>query len=358
MGVLLEIKDLKLHLPTEAGLLKAVDGIDLTLERGKIVGVVGESGCGKSLAGKTLLGLHPKEGIRAGSALLHGDGGAASIDLAKQNPKGKIMRSVRGGRVAMIFQEPMTAFSPLHTIGDQIVEMIRLHRTKDKTEARRIAVEMLRKVGIPDAERKFEQYPHEFSGGMRQRAMIATALSCEPELLIADEPTTALDVTIQAQVLELMKRLQRELGMSILLITHDLGVVAEMCDEVAVMYLGKIVERAPARELFRDPKHPYTQGLLRSIPRLGATIDRLESIEGGVPVPIGLPPMCGFYERCPSRIEGVCDRREAPETAVAPGHSVRCFLHGGGEAGHEVAAGRASEGNGGIDAGKEAASHG
>ena len=227
----------------------------------------------------------------------------------------------------MIFQEPMTSFSPLYTMGNQLMEAIMLHKTQDKEEARKIAVEMLRKVGIANPEERIDEYPHEFSGGMRQRVMIAMALSCEPEILIADEPTTALDVTIQAQVLELMKELQESFGMSILFITHDLGVVAEMCDHVCVMYLGKIVEQAPVDDIFHKPAHPYTLGLLKSIPKIGHKNDEpLESIEGVVPVPLDLPSMCGFCDRCDKKIEGLCDRYEVPMAEIGPGHFVRCFL--------------------------------
>lgn len=228
----------------------------------------------------------------------------------------------------MIFQEPMTAFSPMYTIGNQIMESILIHRTKDKKEAKKIALEMLSKVGISDEAKRFDQYPHEFSGGMRQRAMISMALSCNPELLIADEPTTALDVTIQAQVMELMKGLQKEFGMAILLVTHDLGIIAEMCDEVAVMYLGKIVEQSTVGEIFKNPKHPYTKGLLNSMPKLaGNRNKRLESIEGTVPMPIDMPPMCGFYDRCKDRIEGVCNKQAVPKTRISDNHMVRCFLY-------------------------------
>ncbi len=327
----LEVEDLRVHVPTEEGLLKAVDGVSLTLEAGRTLGLVGESGCGKSLTSKTVLRLNPADFTETGRVLLVGDDDEEDQELISLRRDGEVLRSVRGRRIAMIFQEPMTAFSPLYRIGNQIIEAILLHRTRDKAEARDICIEMMRKVGIADAERRIDQYPHEFSGGMLQRAMIAMALSCNPDILIADEPTTALDVTIQAQVLELMKDLQQEFGMAILFITHDLAVVAEMCDEVAVMYLGKIVERAPVRELFHRPKHPYTRGLLDSIPKLGLGGQRLRTIEGTVPKPIDRPAMCGFYERCADRIEGVCDQRDPIEIAVGSQHTVNCFLYGGAE---------------------------
>ncbi|HEX7352620.1 ABC transporter ATP-binding protein [Brachybacterium sp.] len=324
----LEVEELRIHLPTENGLLKAVDGVTFALQVGRTLGLVGESGSGKSLTAKTLLRLNPPQFRESGRITLQGTAQDEEVDLLELRRDGPAIRSVRGRRVAMIFQEPMSAFSPLYTIGDQIMEAVLLHRTADRDEARTICLEMMRKVGIGDAGRRIDQYPHEFSGGMLQRALIAMALSCEPEILIADEPTTALDVTIQAQVLELMRELQQEFGMAILFITHDLAVVAEMCDDVAVMYLGAIVEQAEVRELFRHPRHPYTQGLLRSIPRLGAgRSERLFAIEGTVPQAIDMPPMCGFADRCTQRIEGVCDTARPVRVEIAPRHAVRCFLH-------------------------------
>ncbi|WP_051236950.1 ABC transporter ATP-binding protein [Paenibacillus pinihumi] len=320
---LLRVEDLNIHLPSDGGLLKAVSGVSFQIAKGKTLGIVGESGCGKSITGKTLLGIQPKHAVTSGSVWF-GD-----VDIVKLKKNGREIRAIRGSKIAMIFQEPMTAFSPLYTIGNQIIESILLHRTRNKQEAKGMAIDILRRVGISNPEKRFNQYPHEFSGGMMQRAMIAMALACEPEVLIADEPTTALDVTIQAQVLELMKQLQQEFGMAIIFITHDLGIVAEMCDEVAVMYLGKVVEQAPVREIFHNPKHPYTRGLLRSIPMIGSRKERLESIEGTVPIPINRAPMCGFYERCKDRIAGVCDAQDVPQVQLAENHSVRCFLHGG-----------------------------
>ncbi|WP_306220655.1 ABC transporter ATP-binding protein [Cohnella sp. WQ 127256] len=313
----------------DKGVMHAVDGVDFEIKRGKTLGLVGESGCGKSLTSRSIIGINPKECETTG--IIQYDSAMDSsepLDLLSLHPNSKQIRSIRGRKIAMIFQEPMTAFSPMYTIGNQIMEAIRIHRTKNKKEAKKIALEMLSKVGISDQEKRFNQYPHEFSGGMRQRAMISMALSCNPELLIADEPTTALDVTIQAQVLELMKSLQQEFGMAILLVTHDLGIIAQMCDEVAVMYLGKIVEQAPVRELFSNPKHPYTKGLMKSMPRLGGGKgQRLDSIEGSVPMPIDMPPMCGFYDRCKDRIEGVCNARAVRKTQISEQHSVKCFLY-------------------------------
>ncbi|TVY05685.1 ABC transporter ATP-binding protein [Paenibacillus cremeus] len=323
---LLSVQDLKIQIQMDNGLMRAVDGVDFEIKKGKTLGLVGESGCGKSLTSRAIISINPKECEATGNILYHSD--SENVDLLKLNPRGKQIRSIRGRKIAMIFQEPMTAFSPMYTIGNQIMESILIHRTKDKKEAKRIALEMLSKVGISDEEKRFNQYPHEFSGGMRQRAMISMALSCNPELLIADEPTTALDVTIQAQVMELMKGLQKEFGMAILLVTHDLGIIAEMCDEVAVMYLGKIVEQSTVGEIFKNPKHPYTKGLLRSMPRLGGNRNaRLESIEGTVPIPINMPPMCGFYDRCKDRIDGICNTRAVPKTQISDNHMVRCFLY-------------------------------
>ncbi|CAI6085588.1 ABC transporter ATP-binding protein [Cohnella sp. JJ-181] len=326
---LLRVQDLKIRIRLDNGVMQAVDGVDFEIRQGQTLGLVGESGCGKSLTSRALIGINPKECETTGDiTFMSPSESGKPVELLSLNPNGRQIRAIRGRRIAMIFQEPMTAFSPMYTIGNQIMEAILLHRTKNKKEAKKIALEMLSKVGISDQEKRFDQYPHEFSGGMRQRAMISMALSCNPELLIADEPTTALDVTIQAQVLELMKELQQEFGMAILLVTHDLGIIAEMCDEVAVMYLGKIVEQAPVKELFANPKHPYTKGLLKSMPRLGGDRSRrLDSIEGSVPVPIDMPPMCGFYDRCKDRIDGVCNRMAVPATRIADNHTVRCFLY-------------------------------
>lgn len=326
----LSINDLKVEIKLDEGILSPVQGVNFTIEKGKTLGLVGESGCGKSLTSKAILGINPK--VCKVSGEINIDNNGELVDVLKFERNCKELREIRGGKISMIFQEPMTAFSPMYTIGNQIMENILLHKTKNKKEAKKIAIEMLAKVGIANPERRIKQYPHEFSGGMLQRAMIAMALSCDPDLLIADEPTTALDVTIQAQVLELMKSLQKEYGMSILFVTHDLGVVANMCDEVAVMYLGKVVERASVKEIFNNPKHPYTKGLIKSIPKLSSnTKQRLQSIEGTVPVPIDLPPMCGFQDRCEHRILGLCDKQEVPEVSVCQDHNVRCFLYSKGK---------------------------
>ncbi len=302
---LLRIQGLRTVFRGSLGEIAAVDGVDLTVPRGRTLGIVGESGCGKSMLSLSIMRLVPHPGrVAAGSVTLEGR------DLLKLPPAQ--MRDVRGSQVAMIFQEPMTSLNPVHPIGRQITEAMRAHdkRASDR-DLRDRAIEALKRVRIPSPERRFEDYPHQLSGGMRQRVMIAMALACRPRLLIADEPTTALDVTVQAQILDLLRELQAETGMSIILITHDLGVVAEMADEVAVMYAGKVVERATAAELFRSPQHPYTLGLLGSVPRLDEDRERLLAIEGSVPPPFALPKGCRFHPRCPFAIEA-CTRAQPP----------------------------------------------
>ena len=328
-NTLLDVKDLRVYFHTEEGLLKAVDDVSFAIEPGRTLGLVGESGCGKSVTAQALLKIVPPPGVVEGQILLqrfNGNSGTFT-NIASLPASGDEIRKLRGKEISMIFQEPMTSFSPHYTMGNQLMEAILLHETQDRQKARRIAIDMLRKVGIANPEKRIDEYPHEFSGGMRQRVMIAMALACNPALLIADEPTTALDVTIQAQVLDLMRSLQQEFGMAILFITHDLAVVAEMCDHVAVMYLGKIVEYTTVENIFYHPQHPYTVGLLRSIPKIGKDAKKtLDSIEGAVPVPLGLPPQCGFVERCDKAIKGLCDCRVPPIAEVRPGHYARCFL--------------------------------
>lgn len=320
---LLSVKDLTIHFDLDEGVLKAVDGVSFTVNKGEVLGLVGESGCGKSVTAQSILGLIPKPGRVGGSIVLNGE---RSVDIASLDPKGVKINAIRGKQISIIFQEPMTSFSPHYTIGNQIMETIRLHTDKGPAETRQWAIEMLRKVGIANPEQRVDEYPHEFSGGMRQRAMIAMALACSPSLIIADEPTTALDVTIQAQVLRLMNQLKDEMNTSLLFITHDLAVVAQMCDEVAVMYLGKIVEYAPVRTIFRSPGHPYTIGLQESIPKVGRRAkEHLTPIDGTVPVPIDLPDQCGFFERCAWAEAGLCDRSVPPLEEVEQGHTVRCF---------------------------------
>ena len=325
--VLLDVQDLKAHLPLEEGLLKAVDGISFSIRRGETIGLVGESGCGKSMAVRSIMLLAPNFANISGTVLYHPQAGDP-VDIAQLDAHGERIRDIRGGEIAMIFQEPMTSFSPLHTIGNQITEAIRAHRTQDRKEARKIAIDLLGRVGMSNPSQRMSEHPHQLSGGMRQRAMIAMALSCEPSLLIADEPTTALDVTVQAQVLQLMRDLQDEFGMSILYITHDLGVIARMVQHVAVMYLGKIVEFTDVDSLFYQAKHPYTAALIKSIPKIGKkSRRRLESIQGAVPVPINRPPGCGFFPRCSVAMPGLCDRVDPPLVQVAPDHAAACFVY-------------------------------
>ena len=325
--VLLEVQDLKTHLPLEEGVLKAVDGVSFTIRRSETIGLVGESGCGKSMAVRSIMRLAPNFADISGRVIYHPLDGDP-VDIVQLDPHGERIRDIRGGEIAMIFQEPMTSFSPLHTIGNQITEAIRVHRAQDRKEAHKIAIDLLGRVGMSNPSQRMGEHPHQLSGGMRQRAMIAMALSCEPSLLIADEPTTALDVTVQAQVLKLMRDLQDEFGMSILYITHDLGVIARMVQYVAVMYLGRIVEYTDVDSLFYQAKHPYTSALIKSIPKIGKkSRHRLESIQGAVPVPINRPPGCGFFPRCSVAIPGLCDRVDPPLLQVAPGHAASCFLY-------------------------------
>ncbi len=324
-NTIIDIKDLKINIKVDEGTLTTVRGVDFEIKRGETLGLVGESGCGKSLTCKAILGINDKKCKTSGEIIFDTDD-YGKINLLSLNPRGKEIRSVRGKQISMIFQEPMVAFSPMYTIGDQINEAALLHITNDKKKAKEISLEVMKKVGIANAEKRYKQYPHEFSGGMLQRALIAMALVCNPKLLIADEPTTALDVTIQAQILELMKDLQKDFGMSILFITHDLGTVAKMCDRVAVMYLGRIVESASAVEIFKNPQHPYTQGLLGSVHKIGTkSQDRLYSIEGTVPLALNLPAGCGFYDRCSKRIEGVCNVYDPTLIKTGEDHKVACF---------------------------------
>lgn len=325
--VLLEVKNLRTHFQLEEGMLKAVDDVSFIIPRNRTLGVVGESGCGKSVTAQSILQIIPKPGKVTGEILLHRENGSV-VDISKLDPDGAAIRDIRGREIAMVFQEPMTAFSPVHTIGNQITEAMFVHGEKSKTAARRRVIELLDEVGIPAPDRRIDEYPFQLSGGMRQRSMIAMAMILKPRLLIADEPTTALDVTIQAQILRLMKRLQREFGMSIMFITHDLGVIANMADEVAVMYMGKVVEYGSVRHIFKNPQHPYTKGLLRSIPKFGESVgDRLATIEGTVPVPIDPPDICPFSSRCTHFIPGRCDARMPPPTEIEPGHTVNCVLY-------------------------------
>jgi oligopeptide/dipeptide ABC transporter ATP-binding protein len=325
---LIDVIDLRTTFRTEESLVRAVDGVSFSIAKEKTLGVVGESGCGKSVTALSIMGLIPSPPgrIESGQILFRAD--AETIDLAKLDPKGRAIRSIRGNQIAMIFQEPMTSLNPVFTVGMQIIESITLHQHLPRKEAREKAIDMLRAVGIPSPEQRIEDYPHQLSGGMRQRVMIAMALSCHPSLLIADEPTTALDVTIQAQVLDLMNDLRAQFHMAILFITHDLGVIAHMADAVAVMYLGKIVEAAPVTELFDHPGHPYTRGLMKSIPSLTMTgKDRLIPIKGVVPELSEIQEGCGFEPRCPHAMK-ICRGQVPPLKEVAPGHTVACWLNG------------------------------
>jgi len=325
--ILLEIKKLSTYFETRSGVVKAVDGLDLTLRRNHTMCVVGESGSGKSMTASSILQILKKPGrIASGEMIYHFKDGR-TVDIAKLDPNSKQMRAIRGKHISMIFQEPMTSMSPVHTIGSQISEMILVHDDVSKAEAKVRTIELLSRVRIPNAAARFSSYPFQLSGGMRQRAMIAMALACRPELVIADEPTTALDVTTQANVLNLMREIQRESGISIMLITHDLGVVAEVADDVTVMYLGRTMEQANVFDLFNRPQHPYTRALLGSVPRLDLQRgERLTQIRGMVPSPFARPKGCPFVTRCPERRLGLCDKKEPGLYHVADSTS-RCFQH-------------------------------
>ena len=328
---LLEIKDLKISFPLDEGDVRAVVGVNLQVRPGEVLGVVGESGCGKTVTAQSILRIIPPPGrIEAGQILFRppGSNGKGVVDLARLDPTGSEIRKIRGKDIAMIFQEPMSSFSPVHTIGSHIVEAILLHQDVSKTKARQMTIELLRLVGISGAEQRVDNFPHQFSGGMRQRAMIAMALSCNPSLLIADEPTTALDVTIQAQILDLIRGLQKRLGMAVMFITHNLGVIAQIADTVAIMYLGQVVEYGPVREILRNPKHPYTVDLLRAVPRLGKTAgQRLVAIEGSIPSPFQRPSGCPFHPRCSRMMPGRCEVHMPAVTQLDDQHSVRCLLY-------------------------------
>ncbi len=346
---LVEVKDLKVQFRLDEGTVRAVDGVSFTIPAARTLGVVGESGCGKSVTARAIMRIVRTPGrIVEGQVLYHPQaakqengldslGAQASmsakkrhaprhdtIDLTALDQRGTEIRSIRGNDIAMIFQEPMTSLSPVHTIGSQLMEAVLLHRDVSKSEAKALAIEMLDLVGVPRAEQRVDDYPHQFSGGMRQRAMIAMALSCQPNLLIADEPTTALDVTTEAQILELIREIQQRTGMAVMLITHNLGVVAEMAQEVVVMYLGKVVERTDVVSLFYNPQHPYTQALLESIPIIGKRVEDLEVMAGNVPDPMNIPSGCPYHTRCREFLPGVCDVEVPALREIAPGHAVRC----------------------------------
>jgi oligopeptide/dipeptide ABC transporter ATP-binding protein len=322
---ILQVENLRTWFSTDAGMARAVDGVSFHVNPGETLGIVGESGSGKSVTSLSVMRLIPQPPgkIQPGSKILFrgSDGRMEDLALASEQR----MRHIRGNDIAMIFQEPMTSLNPVFTVGDQIIESLRLHQGLNKRDARERAIDMLKLVGIPIPEQRVDEYPHQLSGGMRQRVMIAMALACDPKLLIADEPTTALDVTIQAQILELLNRLQEELGMSIILITHDLGVVAETCDRVIVMYAGQVYEEGPVDDVVHDPQNPYTEGLLRSMPKLGENVERLAVIPGLVPSPTAWPSGCRFHDRCPYGWEKT-EREDPPVFEIGPGRKNKCWL--------------------------------
>ena len=327
--ILVQVENLKIHFFTNEGTVRAVDGVTFDIHSGKTLCMVGESGCGKSVTARALLQIVHRPGkIVDGDIILHrrkSQDQTEKVHISDMEPKGRAIRSIRGKEISMIFQEPMTSLSPMYTVGNQIMETVILHTKVDKNQARERALEMLKFVGIPRPERIVDEYPFHLSGGMRQRAMIAMALSCNPRLLIADEPTTALDVTTQAQIIDLMQGLQRDYDMGILFITHDLGVVAEIADNVAVMYLGNVVEYSDVYTIFNDPQHPYTQSLLRSIPKVTATREKLEVIRGMVPSPFRRPSGCPFHPRCPKAMP-VCSQVEPKTINLNENHQVHCLL--------------------------------
>ena len=329
---LLQVTDLRTHFFTHDGIVQAVAGASFDVLPGKTLGIVGESGCGKSVAAKSILQIIDKPGRIVGGQILYTypvtAGQYTQLDLLSLPEDGSEMKSIRGGEISMIFQEPMSSFSPVHTVGNQILEAINLHTDLEGAAAKEAAIEWLSHVGIPNPTRRMSEYPFRLSGGQCQRAMIAMSLSTNPRILIADEPTTALDVTTQAQILNLLQDLQQEHGMAMIFITHDLGVIAELADDVAVMYLGRIVEKGPVKDIFLNPKHPYTEALLASIPNLDAQPrERLPSITGSIPHPQARPPGCPFHPRCPAFIPEVCDQKEPKLASIEPNHEVSCFLY-------------------------------
>lgn len=330
--VLIEVEDLRVHFYLHEGKVRAVDGVSFAIQQERTLGVIGESGSGKSVSAQAIMGIlpSPPAKVEGGRITMHipERTGNRSVILSDLPTRGNDYRAIRGKEIGIIFQEPMTSFSPVHTIGDQIMESVLLHIPDiSKKEARERTIEILRRVGIPRAENRIDSYPFQFSGGMRQRAMIAMALACNPKLLIADEPTTALDVTIEAQILELLQDLQNEFGMAIMYISHDLAVVGSVADEIMVMYLGLVMEQASTDQLFDNPLHPYTNALLRSIPTIDGQLERLTTIKGAMPSPFQENRGCPFFSRCEKRIPGVCDVERPPLVEVEPGHKVRCVLY-------------------------------
>lgn len=325
---LLEVKDLNISFKTDEGIVTAVDGVNFSVKRGQTLGIVGESGSGKSVSTWSIMKLLPKNSIiKKNSSIQFRRKDGKVVEITNLKPTSRELREIRGGEVALIFQEPMSSFSPVYTVGNQIMEAVLQHRDVTKEEAQEIAIDMLDRVGISNPRQRFKQYPFELSGGMRQRAMIAVALSMNPSLLIADEPTTSLDVTIQAQILKLMRELQQDLGMAIIFITHNLGVIAQVADEVEVMYLGKILERGTTKEIIHQPQHPYTQALLRAIPQLDHLGERLTAISGDIPSPLSRPTGCPFHTRCEKVLPGICDVDIPSPTQLTDTHIVYCYLH-------------------------------
>ncbi len=340
-NILAEVKNLRTYFHLAEGVVRAVDGVDLVIKAGRTLGVVGESGCGKSVTALSLMQLVPSPGKIEGGQITYyrtiheteASSMSDAIDITKLDPDSREMRAIRGNQISMVFQEPMTAMLPVRTVGSQIMEAIMLHQNVKQEEARERAINILARVNLPNPDRIVDTYPFQLSGGMRQRAVIAMALSCNPTLLIADEPTTALDVTTEAQILELMRNLQQDFNMAIMYITHNLGVIAEMADEVAVMYMGKVVEQTDVNTIFLAPLHPYTQALLKSIPQIddvlarGGERKRLQTIKGMVPDPYSILRGCSFHPRCPQYVKGVCDQVAPQVIEVEPGHIVKCHLY-------------------------------
>ncbi|MFD1747523.1 ABC transporter ATP-binding protein [Rhizobium helianthi] len=324
---LLELDNVNVHFPLREGVVKAVNGVSYHVKPGEVLGIVGESGSGKSVTARSIMRLQPKQALNAGGTIRFRRRSGEEVLISAEDRQSRTMRDLRGNEIGMIFQEPMTALSPVHTIGTQIMRTVMLHRKVSKQDARARAIELLTRVQMPRPHDIVDRYPHHLSGGMRQRAMIALALACDPTLLIADEPTTALDVTTEAQILHLLKSLQQELGMAIIFITHNFGVVADIADRVAVMYLGRVVETGTVDEIFYAPKHAYTQALLRSIPRLGGQkARRLKTISGSVPDPFNVPQGCSFHPRCMRAVAGICNGEEPPEVIFETGQMARCHF--------------------------------
>lgn len=326
--IVLKVESMEISFRTDEGVVRAVSGIDFRIQKARTLGIVGESGSGKSVSARALLKLLPENAVYGGGTrMVFGMSDGRTIDIAELDPNSEEMRNIRGGEISMIFQEPMSSFSPVYTIGNQMMEAILLHRNVTQSEAREITINIMDQVGLSNSRLRIDQYAHELSGGMRQRAMIAMALVTNPSLLIADEPTTALDVTIQAQILELIQRLQNDLHMAVLFITHNVGVIAHVAHDVAVMYLGDIVEFGPMAEVIHEPKHPYTQGLLTALPKMDKLGKRLTAIPGEPPSPLERPAGCPFHPRCTKAIGGTCDRMMPHATQIGTERIVKCFLY-------------------------------